>query len=826
MLKFVARLESWHEERMGMYDNDTAFQEKQHSKCGSRSAYSESVLAVADQKIAGARSKAVAAAAEEEARRVAAAEEEARRVAAAEEEARRVAAEEKEAARVAAEEKEAARVAAAEEEAARVAAEEKEAARVAAEEEEAARLAAEAAEIARLAAEEEAARLAAEEQAARLAAEQEAARLAAEEEAARLAAEQEAARLAAEQVEATRVAAHGADDSSSQLLHTGWLIKHWRGTHSHHQQFFAIHQMSLAYYDKHQVALPAGQEHDSAELIVQGSVPKGTVPWVSVRRIDADADDPTRIKIECSHNGQAGTLVLQALDSTDAFQWMQALDAARTRCLALPVQSRGAASTGDPTTQHEAVGVVMQEQVAKIKSPVAQDDTTAGRACANEDHVSEEDSPGSKEALDILGAKGLAQQQAARASAERRRKKKLLKQQQQQQQQQQGQQQGQAEMVNEGLSQTGSDSEPQLPERVSIHSLRDAVCAGDTRLVDLMLREHEKKLGNLAQPDDQGPTPLHWAASHGQLSIAKLLLQASGGAWAVVTQQKSDGKAPLHLACMHGHSELAAILLELRPPRMKARPLLELRDDSRRTALHWACLAASSQRAATVTVLLTASADANAADGGKARLCPLHMAAMQGDLELTRALLASEPAPDVDIIDAQGRTPLVCATLDGHAEVAALLLGAGGCSTISDNSGSNANEWATLLDHTDITALFEGKTVAEVTKEDSERLITREEEAARLKADETEAAQLAAEKETARLAAEEEAVRLAAEKEAARLAAKEEAARLAAEQEAARLAAETAEVARLAAEEEAARLAEEQEAARLAAEEEVARLAA
>jgi hypothetical protein len=103
MLKFVARLESWHEERMGMYDNDTAFQEKQHSKCGSRSAYSESVLAVADQKIAGARSKAVAAAAEEEARRVAAAEEEAARLAAEEKEAARVAAEEEETARVAAE---------------------------------------------------------------------------------------------------------------------------------------------------------------------------------------------------------------------------------------------------------------------------------------------------------------------------------------------------------------------------------------------------------------------------------------------------------------------------------------------------------------------------------------------------------------------------------------------------------------------------------------------------------------------------------------------------------------------------------------------------
>ncbi len=96
-----------------------------------------------------------------------------------------------------AEEIAAAEAAAAAEEAARIAAEE-EAARIAAEEE-AARVAAEQAaaeEAARKAAEEEAARKAAEEEAARKAAEEEAARKAAEEEAARKAAEEEAARQA------------------------------------------------------------------------------------------------------------------------------------------------------------------------------------------------------------------------------------------------------------------------------------------------------------------------------------------------------------------------------------------------------------------------------------------------------------------------------------------------------------------------------------------------------------------------------------------------------------------------------------------------------
>lgn len=60
-------------------------------------------------------------------------------------------------------------------------------------------------------------------------------------------------------------------------------------------------------------------------------------------------------------------------------------------------------------------------------------------------------------------------------------------------------------------------------------------------------------------------------------AVAKMLLEADGGAWAVVTQTKSDGKTPLHLACQHGQPELAHLLIERRPPRVKGRLLLGMK---------------------------------------------------------------------------------------------------------------------------------------------------------------------------------------------------------------------------------------------------------
>ena len=238
-----------------------------------------------------------------------------------------------------------------------------------------------------------------------------------------------------------------------------------------------------------------------------------------------------------------------------------------------------------------------------------------------------------------------------------------------------------------------------LPGAMSIGALREAVCNGRTALVRRMLTEGEGRLGNIAQPVDKGPTPLHWAASHGHLEIARMLMEGTNS-WAVITQQE-DGKIPLHLAAVHRHSELVRALIEGAPSQVKASMLVGMRDGSKRTALFSACQV--SGNAAVAAVLLEhAAACVDSGDGTGS--CPLHLASMQGDAEMVRVLLGH--SPEVDAIDGQGRTPLVCATIEGHLRVVQALLEAGASPKVPDTDGTDARAWAEMLEHEEISALF------------------------------------------------------------------------------------------------------------------------
>ena len=58
--------------------------------------------------------------------------------------------------------------------------------------------------------------------------------------------------------------------------------------------------------------------------------------------------------------------------------------------------------------------------------------------------------------------------------------------------------------------------------------------------------------------NDNGQTPLHWAAYNGKSSIANLLLQANASPTAV----DNGGDTPAQYAKQNGHGDLAAMLLE------------------------------------------------------------------------------------------------------------------------------------------------------------------------------------------------------------------------------------------------------------------------
>lgn len=127
----------------------------------------------------------------------------------------------------------------------------------------------------------------------------------------------------------------------------------------------------------------------------------------------------------------------------------------------------------------------------------------------------------------------------------------------------------------------------------------------------------------LNEQDDQGMTPLLWAAHHGHVFHLRLLLDRGANAAAVdvqyrtalhfaatlespetlrlllrvypagITAGDADGRTPLHLACLHGSSTVASELLQHMFslwPTHSSQWLSALKDASGRTPLHCAAV--------------------------------------------------------------------------------------------------------------------------------------------------------------------------------------------------------------------------------------------
>lgn len=130
------------------------------------------------------------------------------------------------------------------------------------------------------------------------------------------------------------------------------------------------------------------------------------------------------------------------------------------------------------------------------------------------------------------------------------------------------------------------------------------------------------------------------------------------------TMPDQDGCTPLHYAAYFGHLDAARYLLSI-----GADPAARSMDPLRNQPVH---AAATSGHAAIVALLLASGADPNAEQSGQ--WTPLHGAAEQGHLEVVRALLAAGARPDAASVS--GATPRSLARGKGHAAVAALLDGA------------------------------------------------------------------------------------------------------------------------------------------------------
>jgi ankyrin repeat protein len=206
---------------------------------------------------------------------------------------------------------------------------------------------------------------------------------------------------------------------------------------------------------------------------------------------------------------------------------------------------------------------------------------------------------------------------------------------------------------------------------------------GDEMLWAFLLDSRKVSVAGIK--DNDGRSPLSWAAANGYTAVVKLLLET--GEVDVDSRDSHYGRTPLSWAAGNGREAVVKLLLAI------GKVDADSRDNEGRTPLSWA---AGNGREAVVKLLLaTGKVDADSRDNfGRT---PLSWAARNGREAVVKLLLATGKV-DADSRDNKGRTPLSWAANYGCEAVVKLLLATGKVDADSrDNEGRTPLSWAALL---------------------------------------------------------------------------------------------------------------------------------
>jgi len=203
--------------------------------------------------------------------------------------------------------------------------------------------------------------------------------------------------------------------------------------------------------------------------------------------------------------------------------------------------------------------------------------------------------------------------------------------------------------------------------------IRDSTLNGDLKKVKVIIKENPDLV---FRQDDNGDTPLIWAALRDHKDVAEFLLASS----AKVNATNNAGETPLHLAAGKGYKDVVELLLAHRAE-------VNFRDSHGHTPLE---LAAADGYKDVVELLLANKADVNAKNNAGAT--PLHFAVKNGQKDVVGLLLAS--GADINVRDNYGQTPLHIAAAKGYKDVADFLMANKAEVNSKDNNGQTPLHYA------------------------------------------------------------------------------------------------------------------------------------
>jgi ankyrin repeat domain-containing protein 50 len=195
-------------------------------------------------------------------------------------------------------------------------------------------------------------------------------------------------------------------------------------------------------------------------------------------------------------------------------------------------------------------------------------------------------------------------------------------------------------------------------------------------MYDLLLRLFKGKAVNTNATDEDGRTPLWWAAWNGHEAVVELLLDSSK---VDADSKDSGGRTPLSWAAENGHQPVVKLLLD------SDKVDSDSKDSDGRTPLSWA---ARNRHLAVIKLLLdSGKVDADSKDSD--RRTPLSWAARNGHKAVVKLLLDSGKV-DAESMDNYGLTPLSRAIKNEHLAIVKLLLDSG--KVDSDSNYSNGQQ--------------------------------------------------------------------------------------------------------------------------------------